>query len=232
MLRNFAFKFKENPSFISCDDLPKNIQIIFNFLQHVFTKFDLILLLVFNKILGTILTHTFCIPRLCSKIIHLFRLIWYHSYCQPAIILHQLLHSSDVFICPHCGRLSRFGIILHFVTAFLTLVMFSSVLIVEGCLVLGSSSTLSQPFSKDLHPQHHIFTINLFKKFKTVIWSLHQFHQKLKVNSLFHSWDTNSYVTTNSMVQTNATQSNKIVQRLSTLCYIIACNTKTEWLTK
>ena len=42
----------ENPSFISCDDLPKNIWITFNFLKHVFTKFDSVLLMVFQQNLG------------------------------------------------------------------------------------------------------------------------------------------------------------------------------------
>ena len=65
-----------------------------------------------NKILGTILAHTFHIPRSHSKIVctdSLFRLNSSDIICT--ITLQQLLHSSDVFICPCCGRLSRLGII-------------------------------------------------------------------------------------------------------------------------
>ena len=42
------------------------------------------------------------------------------------------------------------------------------------------------PF-KNLRPRQHIFTINLFKRFKTLSWGLPQFPQKLQVDSLFHS---------------------------------------------
>ena len=57
--------------------LPKNIWIVFNFLHHVFTKFNLFMLLVFRQNLGHIFAHTFCIPRSRSKIVctdSLFRL--------------------------------------------------------------------------------------------------------------------------------------------------------------
>ena len=100
----------------------------------------------FNKILGTILEHTFQIPRSCSKIVctdYLFRLsssdVIVLSTCDHFTL--AVLHSSDVFICSHCGRSSHLGIILHFLVAFLKTFV---------------------PF-KDLRPQHHIFTINLFK---------------------------------------------------------------------
>ena len=117
----------KNPSFISCDDLLKNIQIVFNFFHHVFTKFGLILLLSPNKILGTILVHTFCITR---------------SYCK--ILLNDFLFRlslSDIICTVNLQSVC---------TSCITLVIFSSLLIVEGCLVLGSSSTSSQPFSKCL----------------------------------------------------------------------------------
>ena len=79
------------------------------------------------KILGTILTHTFHISGSCSKIIHtdsLFRL------SSSDIICNVNLQS----LCTSC----------------FTLVVFSSVLIVEGCPVLGSFSTSLWPFSKCL----------------------------------------------------------------------------------
>ena len=47
------------------------------------------------------------------------------------------------------------------------------------------------PF-EDLRPRHHIFTINLFQKFKTLSWGLPQFYQKLQDDLLFHSGATNS----------------------------------------
>ena len=78
----------------------------------------------FNKILGTILAHTFCIPRSCSKIVRtnsLFR-----------------LSSSDIIYTVNLQSLC---------TSCFTLVMFLSVLVVEGHHVLGSSSTSSCPFS-------------------------------------------------------------------------------------
>ena len=80
-----------------------------------------------NKILGTILVQIFCILRSCSKIIRTdspFR-----------------LSSSDIICTVNLQSLC---------TSCFTLVMFSSILIVEGCHVLGSSSTSSQPFSKHL----------------------------------------------------------------------------------
>ena len=80
-----------------------------------------------NKTLGTILAHTFRIPTSCSKIVHtdcLFR-----------------LSSSDIICIVNLRSLC---------TSCFTLVMFSSVLIVEGHPVLGSSSTTLWPFSKCL----------------------------------------------------------------------------------
>ena len=80
-----------------------------------------------NKILGTILAHTFRIPRSCSKIIYtdsLFR-----------------LSSSDIIYTVNLRPLR---------TNCFTLVVFSSALVVEGRPVLGSSSTSLRPFSKCL----------------------------------------------------------------------------------
>ena len=80
-----------------------------------------------GKILGIILAHALCIPRLCSKIVHtdsLFR-----------------LSSSDII---HTINLRS----VH--TSCFTLVMFSSVLVVERRPIVGSSSTSSWPFSKRL----------------------------------------------------------------------------------
>ena len=116
----------------------------------------------FNKILGTIFTHNFRISRSCSKIVRtdsLFR-----------------LSSSDVIRTVNLQSLR---------TSCFTLVMFSSVLVVEGRPVLGSSSLSLAALLKtfvpfeDLHPRHHIFTINLLKKFKKLIRGLPQFYQKL-----------------------------------------------------
>ena len=111
-----------------------------------------------NKILGTILAHTFCITRSCSKIIctdFLFRL----SSSDIIHTSHQLLYCCDVFICPRCGRLSRIGITLHVLVAFLKMfVLF-----------------------EDLCPRYHIFIINLFKKFKTLSWGFLTFTKKFKL---------------------------------------------------
>ena len=110
----------------------------------------------FDKIFGTNLAHTFCIPRLCSKIVctdSLFRLS-----------LSDIIHTVNLqVLCTSC----------------FTLMMFSSVLIVKGCPILGSSSTSLWPLKmfvlfEDLHSQHHIFTINFFNKFKTLSWDLPQ----------------------------------------------------------
>ena len=133
-----------------------------------------------DKILGTILAHIFCIPRSCSKII-----------CTDSLFR---LSSCDIICTVNLQSLC---------TSSFTLVMFSSVL-VEGRPVLGSSSTSLWHFLKcfvsfkDLCPRHYIFTINLFKKFKTLSWSLPQFYQK-------HSQQQG--------VQTNATQNNKSVTK-------------------
>ena len=81
----------------------------------------------FDKILDTILAHTFCVPRSCSKVVcidYLFR-----------VSLSNIIYTVNLQS-------------LH--TSCFTLVMFSSDLIVEGCLILRSSSTFSQPFSKCL----------------------------------------------------------------------------------
>ena len=80
----------------------------------------------FNKILGTISAHIFCIPRSCSKII-----------CPDSLFR---LGSSDII---HTVSLQS----LH--TSCFTLVMFLSVL-VEGRLILELSSTSLCPFSKCL----------------------------------------------------------------------------------
>ena len=90
----------------------------------------------YDKILDTILAQTFCIPRSCSKIVctdSLSKLSSSNIICtvQPAITLHQLLHSSDVFICPHCGRLSYLGIILHFLMAFLKTLCHSKICVLD-----------------------------------------------------------------------------------------------------
>ena len=77
-----------------------------------------------DKILGTILAHTFCIPRSCSKIVctdSLFRL-------SSSDIIHTVNLQS---LCTSC----------------FTLVMFSSVLVVDDCPILGSSFISSKPFS-------------------------------------------------------------------------------------
>ena len=90
-----------------------------------------------DKFLGTILAHTFHIPRLCTNIIHtdsLFR-----------------LSSSDII---HTVNLRSFR------TSCLTVVMFSFVLVVEGCPVLGSFSTSSRPFSKHLY-HSKIFVLDI-----------------------------------------------------------------------
>ena len=116
-----------------------------------------------DKILGMILAHIFCIPRSCSKIFctdSLFRLSSCDIICTVNL---QSLCTSDVFICPR-GRSSHLGIILHFLAAFLKMFV----------------------LIKDLRPRHYIFTINLFKKFKTLSWSLPQFYQKLQVDLLFY----------------------------------------------
>ena len=81
----------------------------------------------FDKILGTILAHTFHIPKSCSKIVRtdsLFR-----------------LSSSDIIRTVNLRSLR---------TTCFTIVMFSSVLVAKGRPVLGSSSTSSRPFSKCL----------------------------------------------------------------------------------
>ena len=80
-----------------------------------------------DKILGTILAHIFCIPRSCSKIVPTDSLFRFSS----SDIIHTVNLQS---LCTSC----------------FTLVMFLSVLIMEGCPVLGSSSTSLQPFSKCL----------------------------------------------------------------------------------
>ena len=73
----------------------------------------------------------------------------------------QQLPSSVVFIFP-IGRSSRLGIILHFLVAFPK--MFMSF--------------------KDLRSRHLIFTINLFKKFKTLSWfKIHTSSFLLKTSS-------------------------------------------------
>ena len=74
---------------------------------------------------------------------------------------------SPVMICLRISlwKVSRLGIILHFLMAFLKTFV---------------------PF-ENFRPRHHNFTINLFKKLKTLSWGLLQFHQKLQVDSLFHS---------------------------------------------
>ena len=115
-----------------------------------------------DRILGNILTHTFCIPRSCSKIVRTDSLF--------------MLGSSHIIRTINLRSLR---------TSCFTLVMFSSVLVVEVRPVLRSSFTSSRPFRKtfvpfeDLRPRHYIFTINLFKKFKTLSWGLLQFQQKL-----------------------------------------------------
>ena len=79
-----------------------------------------------DKILGTIFIHTFCIPRSCSKII-----------CTDSLFRFS---SSDIIYTVNLQSLR---------TSCFTLVMFSSILIVEGCPNLESSSSL-WPFSKRL----------------------------------------------------------------------------------
>ena len=79
-----------------------------------------------NKILGTVLAHTFRILRSCSKIV-----------CTDSLFR---LSSSDIIRTVNLRSLR---------TSSFTLVIFSSVL-VEGRLVLGSSSTSSRPISKRL----------------------------------------------------------------------------------
>ena len=80
-----------------------------------------------DKILGTIFAHTFYIPRSCSRIVRtdsLFRLSLSDIICTVNL---QSLYTSCF-----------------------TFVIFSSVLIVEGRPVSGSSFTSLRPFSKHL----------------------------------------------------------------------------------
>ena len=81
----------------------------------------------FDKILVTILAHTFHISRSCSKIV-----------CTDSLFR---LSSSDIICTVNLQSL---------LMSCFTLVMFSSVLIVEGHSILASSSTSWQPFSKRL----------------------------------------------------------------------------------
>ena len=80
-----------------------------------------------DKILDTILAHTFCIPRSCSKI-----------FCIDSLFK---LSSSDIIRTVNLRSLCN---------SCFTRVMFSSVLVVEGHPVLRSSSNSLQPFSKRL----------------------------------------------------------------------------------
>jgi len=87
------------------------------------------------------------------KIIHHNFLHWFpvveaefipnQLHCQSAIILHQLLHSWDAIISFRCGRSSGLEAIFNFLTSILEMFV---------------------PF-KGLCSWHHIFAINLFKKF-------------------------------------------------------------------
>ena len=95
----------------SCDDLPKSIQIVFNFLQHVFTKLGSASSLLTKS--WAPFRHTpFASPDHAARLFALIlclgsgHLIFVLSTCDHYALL---LHSSDVFICPHCGRLSHFG---------------------------------------------------------------------------------------------------------------------------
>ena len=80
-----------------------------------------------DKVLGTILAHTFHIPRSSSKIIC--------TDSQFRLSSSNIIHTVNLqLLCTSC----------------FTLVMLLSILIVEGHLVLKSFSTSLQPFSKCL----------------------------------------------------------------------------------
>ena len=88
-----------------------------------------------DKILGTILAHTFCIPRSCSKTICTDSLLRLSSSDIICTVNLQSLHTSSftlvMFSFVLVGRLSHLGIIPNFLWPFLKCLCHSKICILD-----------------------------------------------------------------------------------------------------